>query len=278
LAAHESIHEYYLHQHRNIQYYLELCAMHPEEELVHELRLSIKKLRAFLKLAEQICLTDMAEHIHIKHRVRQLFKVSGQLRDIQVQIQILSSFQEKTGIDYLEFRNWLLKREVKRISRFSKNPKQVVPQAIAESTHQKIGKLLADSTDESILDGAMKVLVGLYSEAKSLSAGNLDDRNLHRIRTITKQMRYVLNIMHHSYPDFVFNEISVETLREIEVAAGHWHDNLVRIEMLEKFINKMKPVDDVEKFKYQKLFNECKAELDISFNMTSQMVRQALNQ
>jgi len=258
LAAHESIHEYYLHQHRNIQYYLELCAMHPEEELVHELRLSIKKLRAFLKLAEQICLTDMAEHIHIKHRVRQLFKVSGQLRDIQVQIQILSSFQEKTGIDYSEFRNWLLKREVKRISRFSKNPKQVVPQAIAESTHQKIGKLLADSTDESILDGAMKVLVGLYSEAKSLSAGNLDDRN--------------------SYPDFVFNEISVETLREIEVAAGHWHDNLVRIEMLEKFINKMKPVDDVEKFKYQKLFNECKAELDISFNMTSQMVRQTLNQ
>jgi len=220
----------------------------------------------------------MAEHIHIKHRVRQLFKVSGQLRDIQVQIQILSSFQEKTGIDYSEFRNWLLKREVKRISRFSKNPKQVVPQAIAESTHQKIGKLLADSTDESILDGAMKVLAGLYLEAKSLSSENLSDHNLHRIRTITKQMRYVLNIMHHSYPDFVFNEISVETLREIEVAAGHWHDNLVRIEMLEKFINKMKPVDDVEKFKYQKLFNECKAELDISFNMTSQMVRQTLNQ
>jgi len=124
----------------------------------------------------------------------------------------------------------------------------------------------------------MKVLSVLYSEAQSLSAGNLDDRNLHRIRTITKQMRYVLNIMHHSYPDFVFNEISVESLREIEVAAGHWHDNLVRIEMLGKFINKMKPVDDVEKFKYQKLFNECKAELDISFNMTSQMVRQALNQ
>jgi hypothetical protein len=88
-------------------------------------------------------------------------------------------------------------------------------------------------------------------------------------------MKYIFNIMVHSYPDFKFNEISVDALREIEIKAGLWHDNLVRIELLERFMGKMKFTDESDKFKYQKLYNACKAELDISFNGTSQIVRNA---
>lgn len=276
MAAHETIHEYYLHQHRNIEYYLELCVSHPEAELVHELRLSIKKLRAFHKLAEQLFSGDNEEHIYIKHRVRQLYKVAGQLRDTQVQIHMLTLFEEQTGIDYPELDKWLLKREKKRIQRFGKKPQQVVPHTTAQSTHQKIGNLLAEANDETILNGALKVLSGLCSEAQTLAADNMNDQNLHRIRTITKQMKYILNIMNHSYPDFKFSKVSVESLREIETAAGQWHDNLVRIELLGKFMDRMKSTDDSEKFKYQKLHNACKSELDISYIETFRIVRKTL--
>ena len=278
MAAYETIHEYYLHQHRNIENYLELCLIHPEVELVHELRLSIKKLRAFHKLAEHLSLNEIDEHIHIKNRVRKLYKVAGQLRDTQVQIQLLSLFEEQTGTDHSEFSKWLLSREKKQISRFSKNPERVVPQATAQSTHQKIGNLLAIANDETILDGAGKVLSGLCVKAQKLTAGEMNNRKLHRVRTITKRMRYILNIMHHSYPDFKFNEVSIESLRNIEAAAGHWHDNLVRVELLSKFLDRMKFGDDSEKFKYQKLLNACKAELHIAFNDASQIVMNALHE
>jgi len=277
LAAHESIYEYYLHQHRNIQYFLELCSIRPEVELVHEFRLSIKKLRAFYKLTEQIILNDTKDHNYIRHRVRQLYKVAGQLRDTQVQIQLLSTFQEQTGVGYPEFEKWLLKREKKRISRFAKNPQQVTPQAAALNTHHEIGNLLALAGDETILNGAEKVLSGIYDEAQNLSSGKMNDRNLHRIRTITKQMRYILNIMHHSYPDFLFSEISIDSLREIEAAAGQWHDNLVRIEFLNRYMEKIESGNYPDKFKYRKFFNACKSELDISFNETLRIVRKELN-
>jgi hypothetical protein len=67
-------------------------------------------------------------------------------------------------------------------------------------------------------------------------------------------------------------------LRNIEAAAGHWHDNLVRVELLSKFLDKMKFGDDSEKFKYQKLLNACKAELHIAFNDASQIVMNALHE
>jgi CHAD domain-containing protein len=277
LAAHESIYEYYLHQQRNIQYYLELCAIQPEVELVHEFRLSVKKLRAFYKLTEQIILNDTKGPEYIRHRVRKLYKVSGQLRDTQVQIQLLNTFQEQTGVGYPEFGKWLLRREKKRILRFAKKPQQLAPQPAALNTHHEIGNLLALAGDEAILNGAEKVLSGFYSEALNLSTGKMNDRNLHRIRTITKQMRYILNIMHHSYPDFLFSKISIHSLREIEAAAGQWHDNLVRIELLNRYMEKIESGNDADKFKYKKLFDACKSELDISYAETLAIVRNAVN-
>ena len=277
MAAHESIHEYYLHQHHSIEHYLERCMSHPEAELVHELRLSIKKLRAFHKLAEQLYAGDMVEHIYIKRRVRQLYKIAGQLRDTQVQIHILASFEEKTGNEFPDYGKWLLRREKKRISRFGKKPQQVVPKTTAQTTHENIGKLLALADDESILNGAVKALSGLYLKAQNLSAGKMNERKLHMIRTFTKQMKYILNIMNHSYPDFVFGEISINTLKEIEVAAGFWHDNLIRIKLLDKFLDRLKPGDENERFKYQKLYNTCQSELDISYSETSFLVRKALH-
>ena len=250
--------------------------MEAEVELVHEFRLSIKKLRSFYKLTEQIVLDDTKDHTAFRRRVRQLFKVAGQLRDTQVQIQLLASFQEKAGIDYPEFGKWLTKREKKMILQFFKKPHQLAPYPTAMHAHHEIGNLLALAGDETILNGAVKALSQLFGEARDLSLGNMNDLKLHRIRTIIKQMRYIQNIMHHSYPDFLFTKLPVETLREIEVAAGQWHDFLVRVEMLKRFMEKMDPLDNTNKFKYQKFLTDCEAELSISFAQTSNLVQHAL--
>ena len=276
MPAHESLHEYYLHQHRNIKNYLELCMIHAENELVHELRLSIKKLRAFHKLAEGFSLEDMNEHIQLKNRVKRLFRISGQLRDTQVQINLLVLLRQQTGIDYPEFSNWLLKREKKRIMRFGLKPMQLLPTATADNSLLKTGDWLAIVGDETIITCAGQVLNDLCTKARKLSTGNMNERDLHRIRTITKQVKYILNIMHHSYPDFIFDKVSVNSLREIEASVGHWHDNLVRVELLEKFMGKSTFADNSQIVKYQKLFNSCKEELDIAYSEAYRVVRSEL--
>lgn len=276
MPAHESIYEYYLHQHSKIDYCLDQCMSDAGSELVHELRICIKKLRAFHKLLEQLYLHEIVEHIRIKNRVRKLFKIAGQLRDIQVQIHLLAVFEEQTGINYPEFSTWLKKREKKRILRFGRKPQHVLPHATAHITHEKIGNWLAQASDETILTGAGEVLTGLCSKATELAAGTMNNRNLHRIRTYTKQVRYILNIMKHSYPDFSFNAISLDSIREIEAAAGYWHDNLVRIEWLGRFMEKLHGNDKSGLFKYQKLVNACQAELDIAYSTACRVVRNEL--
>jgi CHAD domain-containing protein len=276
MAAHETIHEYYLHQHRNIEHYLELCAGHPEAELVHQLRLSIKKLRAFNILAEQFGHSDVVENIHIKHRIKHLFKLAGQLRDTQVQIRLLSLFEEQTDTLFPEFSKWLLSREKNRIERFGNKPQQVVPQSSAHITHQNIGEMLSQTNDEIIVKGANEVLTVLLLKAQKLAEGTISDPDLHRIRIITKQLKYILNIILHSYPDFSFDLVSVDSLRDIEAATGHWHDCLVKVKLLSKCMGKMQSADNSTLLKYQKFLGICYSELQIAYQDACKLVRKVL--
>ena len=276
MTAHKSIHEYYMQQHRNIEYYLEQCAEKAEAELVHELRLSIKKLRAFHKLAGPLCPEDTDDLIHVKRRVRKLFRIAGQLRDTQVQLHLLGTYEQQTGEQYPEFGRWLLKREQKRMAKFGFSPQPVLPHTKAHLTHQQLGEILASASEETIKDVSNGVLTDLISRARNLASGHLSDRNLHRVRTLTKQVRYILSIMHRSFPEYTFDQVQVESLREIEAVAGYWHDNLVKLELLGKCMEKLHFEDELSRHKYEKFYNECKAALDTAYFEACRVVRKSL--
>jgi len=276
MSAHKTIYDYYLQQHRNIEHYLEQCAEKADAELVHELRLSIKKLRAFHKLAGPLCPEDVDEQIHVKRRVRKLFRIAGELRDTQVQLHLLLTYEQQTGEQYPEFNRWLLKREKKRIAKFGFIPHKVLPHAKEQFTHQQLGDWLASAGEDTIKSVATGVLSSLMTRARRLAAGHLSDRNLHRVRTLTKQVRYILSIMHHSFAGYTFDQVSVESLREIEAVAGYWHDTLVTIELLGKCMEKLHFEDEQSRHKYEKFYNECKAALDTAYFEACRVVRSEL--
>jgi CHAD domain-containing protein len=269
--------EYYVHQHHNIRHLLELCKSHADDEMVHEFRLSIKKLRAFNELAGQLCLNDTIECTEIKNRARQLYKLAGQLRDTQVQIHMLSVFEEQTDTVYPEFSKWLFKREKKRISRFSRKLQNKIPRVTKGIAFQKIERRLANSNDIIMLDTARKVLEGMLFKARELVNGNLNNQNLHRLRIIIKKKRNVINIIRHSYPDFHYQGKSVDSLLEIETSLGHWHDKLFRIELLGRFMEKLNLTDYSAMDKYQKLFNACNSELENAFAEAIMISKRELN-
>jgi len=276
MTAHKSLHEYYLQQHRNIEHYLQQCAEKADAELVHELRLSIKKLRAFHKLAGPLCPENADDLVHVKRHVRKLFRIAGELRDTQVQLHLLLTYEQQTGEQYPEFSRWLLKREKKRIARFGFSPQPLLSHAKVQLTHEQLGDWLASASEEAIKSVATEVITGLIARARRLAAGHLSDRNLHRVRTLTKQVRYILSIMHHSFPGYTFDQVSVELLREIEAVAGYWHDTLITIELLGKCMEKLHFEDKQSRHKYEKFYNECKAALDTAYFEACRVVRSEL--
>ena len=224
-----------------------------------------------------MCPAEVEKLIFANNQLRQLFSLAGKLRDTQVQIHMLVLVQDHTGIDYPEFNKWLLKREKKRILLFGRKPLHVLSHGTVETAFQQIGDWLALVSDETILNGAAKVLAGLTKKALKLSAGKMNEQNLHLIRTIIKQIKYILNIMHHSYADFKFSDVSLDSLRKIETSIGNWHDSLVRVELLEKFMRKSCLKADLQLFaKYRELFKACKVELNTVYNEAYNIVRSEL--
>jgi CHAD domain-containing protein len=276
MATSESIYDYYLHQQSNSENYLEQCMVHAEPEVVHQLRLCIKKLRAFNILAKEIGLSRHEEHKRMTFRTKKMFKLAGQIRDIQVQILLLSAYEEKTGSTYPEFSKWLVKREKKRISRLCRIPRKDKNQETSGNEPNAAFSGIVDASDETVINSAVIVLDGLYSKVQKLATGYISDENLHRIRKIAKQLKYIQNIMFSCYPDFHFDPIHISTLREIDVAAGHWHDKLLRIELLGRYIETMQESNEQTTRHYHELMDVCFLELDVAYEEACSIVKSKL--
>jgi len=253
MAVFESIYDYYLHQLLNCGSYLEQCKVHAEPELVHQLRLSIKKLRAFKLLADRLEISDIDDYQQLIDGVKKMFKLAGQIRDTQVQIYMLASCKEQTGVAYTMFHKWLLKREKRKISQLCGSKfKSSINSESGTISHGKASTIQLPEKN-AIISSAQILLNEMHLKTQILATGSIGNENLHEIRKITKQMRYIIAILTGIYTDFEYPKITVETLKEIENAVGNWHDNLIRIEFIERFVKKLKDNDEVILLKYKGL-------------------------
>ncbi len=271
MSSGDSIHQYYLHQHHVIERCYEGFVADPDPELVHQLRLGIKKLRAFDVLSAYLLPEGESRERNLNKDLKQLFKIAGELRDSQVQIKMLAEFEENDGYNLSEFEAWLIKREKKRIRQFGERRKVHGSLPLMHDRHRETSNILARADDDAILKSATRALQSLYTRAYKLSGVDISDTNLHNLRTITKKMRYIYSMVHHSYPSFEFDKISIPSLREIEVAAGHWHDCLIRVELLGMFFDRLDETDQDLILKYRSLPELFKSRLDEAYNVASKL-------
>lgn len=239
MTVNESIYQYYHQQHSTIiKSYAEFAEC-PDSELVHKLRLGIKKLKAIDFLAGYLPTYNNNLKVNYSVELKSLFKIAGKLRDIQVQIELLLSYEGKANTSLSEFRKWLIKDERKRMNRLSEVWQSQIMTDENPVNSNKSLELFRNTKDEDILLSACRALSELFNTARKLSYNKISNDDLHKIRIVTKQMRYIYSTVRHGCEDFVFEKISVETLREIEAAVGYWHDCLMRMELFDKFNSKL---------------------------------------
>ena len=72
--------------------------------------------------------------------------------------------------------------------------------------------------------------------------------------------------MQHIYPDFRFRDIATDSLREIETTTGNWHDCLVKVELVSRWLAKSDHSEDAAMLKYKELLEDSIAELRYSYS------------
>lgn len=197
---------------------------------VHKLRLTIKKLNVLIGLINYSeKLTSKRELKFIDH----IYINSGQLRNKQVQLNLLNGYRDRIG-DETDFIVKDLRKDLKVLKKKLRvKVNQINPFDIA------LLNLRIDSTIEvlsgSYMDLIPKTKVNEIKEQMNLIIReSLKDKDLHRIRILLKELIYLVSLINKGNTKLKINLTLVIQLKNLQQELGDWHDLKVLLEEVKR--------------------------------------------
>lgn len=202
-------------------------------DAVHDMRVAVKRLRTVLK-----CVKHLQPRFRRKRAyrpIRDVYKVAGDVRDFQVQRQLLASWLRHHGPAVDEFQSWLASSEEASCQRYLKVAGRFDTEVIVEVTGR-----IADAVEPLSVSEVVTGLNDRFSELfsnliESGPADQLEFGTLHAVRISSKEARYCLEIIQACSGE---NETvaSLDTaLKRVHRALGVWHDYDVGLATLNRF-------------------------------------------
>jgi CHAD domain-containing protein len=211
-----------------------------ESEDIHQLRVDVKKIYALYSLFEMI----QPEVFHKRKRYnlfRDLFKLSGRIREIQVHLIFLSKPKFKKN-DFSSFITFLKEQESQATKNFLLAIKDFNDKEL-KSTEKEIriicmeisAKKLKRNSGEFIREKALKI--------QCLLAEEQDIAHVHTIRKHLKAMSTVSTLVSTVQPDEKLGLI-ISGLNKSEVMIGDWHDKIILSDIIDLFIKNQEVTSD----------------------------------
>jgi CHAD domain-containing protein len=224
------IQEYYQKHSNLVAHYLMLSKDHNDVEAIHNMRLSIKRIRVVIRLVGLLN-KDFNSDENIK-QINFLFKRSGKLRDLQVIRQLFCEMNKailKPMVETLNLR--ITKNRLKYDSALN----HFDPRCL-----DRLGNDIEAATDhlspKALIAEGQSLLSLLIDEIHELFHSRSDEKRLHSIRRKLKDINYLNNIFSEGLPVQESLNLSVDRLRELGEMAGSWHDRLIMEHELQHFI------------------------------------------
>jgi CHAD domain-containing protein len=235
---------------RRIRALLTQASRHHTVAAVHDLRVEIKRLRAFHKLiaasAPQPPSPDLWKPL------RKLFRAAARLRDYQVQWGLVLGASRTAG-NLSEYLNFLKEQEIHCRTRFSRVScffsteafSQLYAGARAAMQPYRAEKVIALTSTR--LEAALDELVQLRREEP------FDSETLHRIRILGKEARYVLELLRFQAPPDDWYDRLDQALKTMHQTLGRWHDAVVGQQYVAEFLRAQAVRPLFEPVAYEKL-------------------------
>jgi CHAD domain-containing protein len=204
-----------------------------EEETIHRLRVSVKKIRTIQKLKKYINFPKIIDKRQYK-AIREIFALSGQMRDLQIQQNLLRGYTKSLKFSFPELSQHLTQKE----------------QLFADDLHQKITQMVVEDFGELLQTAAIEgenQLPDIQKESISFLELKINTINkllftldrddyVHDLRKELKQLFFVLQFLKQHFPDNHLSDLKLKNLRKITERIGHWNDRDVFVNMLHEFI------------------------------------------
>ena len=215
-----------------------LSSESPSTGAVHDMRVGLKRLRAFFDLVESIAPGFAAEHAFAP--AGKLFRAAGRVRNIQVFEAKVRESSTTKSLELSEYYNWLKDDERREIKKFRRACRRF-GKGFFESAWKSMACVLDGPAAGRITTGAEGRLFGLIKEIKTERSMRHDVRRLHFLRTRTKEARYTLEILQECGLAGDEGALLNDRFRDVHQSLGSWHDEEIVLESLREFRKRRAP-------------------------------------
>lgn len=203
-------------------------------EAVHDMRVAVKRIRAVNLLLDQL-IPEKTNAAGEERIIRGLFRLSGKIRDHQVQLQLLSEYTAESGTPFVAYQQYLKKGEHKAIRKFVGYLAETDAEAAIEDMQKHDLDRISLSGNHAITGHIVRIANELLAGARSVSHDRYHDEHLHEIRRKIKYCLFLLNVFDKDDPNLSKVGSSLKKLEKAGLMLGNWHDHVVAVEMLKKF-------------------------------------------
>ena len=244
---HKSLTQYYNELLSSLFSYLANPNLTREEEDIHQLRLSIKRLRVFWSLIESISKDKWKKDEHF-HVVKSLFDAAGIIREAQINTGYVTGLNDEKITGYIRFLNDEIQQAEKDLSTEVRNFDRNKLEELNKDLSMTINEL---TTNEINSRSGLLIQQRLRKALKHRK--HLDsDHKLHKIRIQLKSMYETLIILNKVNPESEAERIDATSeLKSLNDHLGSWHDLSVLVESFKEFRKKLIDRDDRKNFKVQ---------------------------
>lgn len=189
---------------------------------IHGLRVSLKRLRAFLKMWDRID-PYFNGKVTIK-RLRPLFQEAGQLRDLQIESSVLTREEETLQIDH-QASDQLRIRIAEQQKAFIDFQQAYSLAGIRELCMQTRSHI-AHTSMINLRREMRKYFHDILEEIARLSKKGIKSRkHLHLLRKRVKEAHYNIIALHAATPRLTLPPNLLQPLEELQNLLGSWHDH-----------------------------------------------------
>ncbi len=208
-----------------------------QTEMLHRMRTSSRRIIEILSAKNRFLQRDTGKSLQ-KHS-RKLLKISGRLRDLDVQLNILNELidqenGDKAGCALRDYQKWLgHQRDMSQLylhGRLDNDLKSKLDkEAESLSTRSSIGYDTESCEAYTLIEAGPAIF---YTAAADIIAAGRMRSQLHELRVKCKGFRYILELFELAGIDSAGFQAEFKELQDI---FGSWHDDHALLKQLRKF-------------------------------------------
>jgi|GEM_PF-3576905 len=218
-------HDFFEHQYQKVVQGLNYIYEDPDQEIVHDFRVDLKKMRSVFFLMEKVSGEKKIKAMH--HQIRDIFRKAGHIREMQMEIEWLARHRKFDLIRHMQYYSKLKKsdksfiRDIPEILHTFRNIHRKMNQSMLSLTQEQSNNYVKETWQQ-----ILRVVIQVNEES-----------DWHPTRKKIKQLLYLRNWV----PKVALSSRPVrnifKSLSNLEQLIGHWHDLEILSTKLNKFDN-----------------------------------------